>query len=111
MDKNSRIQQHPLPHVRLPQPTHYCRDLLLILNFASHLTRLLIIPQRHKPRMPQMIVWSPFPEFELPDQNRLEPQCRMPNYAECVFGDEILKASTRGCASMAPIVIRHSPGR
>ena len=36
-------------------------------------------------------------------------QCRMPDYAVCILGDPILEASGRGCASMALILMRHSP--
>jgi hypothetical protein len=31
--------------------------------------------------VPQVIVWGPFKKLKLPYEHRLEPQCRMPEYA------------------------------
>ncbi len=54
-------------------------------RFPPYILRLLVIPQRHKFRVPQMIGVGPFDELKLPDQHRLQPQCRMPDYAESVL--------------------------
>src|SRR5690349_860579 len=43
------------------------------LWFTPHVSCLLVIPQRHEPRMAHVTIRSPLGEFKLPDQHRPEP--------------------------------------
>jgi hypothetical protein len=45
------------------------------------IVRLLVFPKPHKTRVPKVIVGGPFYKFKLPNEHRLQPQCRMPDYA------------------------------
>jgi hypothetical protein len=64
----------------------------LASGFLPYFPRVLVVPQRDEPRVPQMILWRPFRELELPNQLRLEPQCRMPDYAASDFASIVITA-------------------
>ena len=55
--------------------------------------------------MAQVIVGRPFRKFELPDEHRLQPQCRMPDYVACIWGNDIGGGLTAICTSVALILI------
>src|SRR5580658_3726078 len=62
------------------------------LTFPPHILRLLILFQRGEPGTPQMVVGHTLSELELPDQHRLDPQCRMPDYAESTVTTVVISA-------------------
>jgi hypothetical protein len=51
------------------------------LRLANEIFGLRVLAKAHKPTVPQVIIGSPFYEFELADKCRRQPQCRMLDYA------------------------------
>jgi hypothetical protein len=79
------------------------------LSFPLYVVGLLVVPERDEAAVPEVSVLGPFDKFKLSDELRFQPQYRMPDYAVFIWGNPILEASARSCASMALILIRHSP--
>lgn len=79
------------------------------LSFPLYGLGILVVPERDEAAVPEVSVLGSFDKFKLPDELRFQPLCRMPDYAVCILGNPILEASARSCASMALILIRHSP--
>jgi hypothetical protein len=62
------------------------------LSFSPNVLRFPILAQSHKLAVPKVAVRRPFDELELPDELRLEPQCRMPDYAASAVASVIISA-------------------
>ena len=51
------------------------------LRFSADLLGVLVLPEGNELRVPQVIIRRPLHELKLAQEHRLEPQCRMPDYA------------------------------
>jgi hypothetical protein len=82
------LQWHSTPNtwIRFPLSFH------LTASLPFHVLRSFILSKRNKLAVTQMIVSRPFDELELPDELRLQPQCRMTDYAVGGVRNAILKA-------------------
>jgi hypothetical protein len=49
----------------------------------------LVISQANELGVPQMLRSSPFEKIDLRHGLWLQPQCRMPDYAECIWAPEL----------------------
>ena len=59
--------------------------------------RLLVLTKRDESRMPQVIVRRPFRRIRIGQQDGLQPQCRMPDYAACIFSSILEMTQANPC--------------
>src|SRR5690348_6044258 len=74
-----------------------------------YISRRLVFSESDKTGVPQVVVRCPPSEFTLSDQHRFQPQCRMPDYAVCIFRNEILEAIRSQFRESGRASNRHSP--
>ena len=60
---------------------------------SPHISRLLVVSKRNERTVPKVVIRCPLSKFELSDQFRFEPQCRMTDYAVCGFRKSDLESN------------------
>jgi hypothetical protein len=74
-------------------------------SLPLHVGCLLVLPERYEFRMAKVIFRGPLHKLKLPHQHRLQPQCRMPDYAVCILGTRFWMLSALNSASLAVLLI------
>ena len=86
-----------------------CQMNWILLLFPDNYARIFVVAHGDEFDMADMVRICPFKEVESGNKFRPHPQCRMPDYAECIWAPELGSRLLAICTGVTLILTSRSP--